>query len=198
MGKPKKPRQFRRSLGTRRYNKIFIVAAEGDKTELQYFRMLNSINNSVIHFKCLKNIHGSSPKQILKLMRDHIKAKGLDKRDEAWLVVDKDCWPEDQLNALIKWTKEKENYYLALSNPKFEYWLLLHFEDGRGIKSSRHCSEKLKVHLPRYNKDIQESKIKPRIPEAVSRAKKQDTPRCRTWPKKNGTTVYRLVEHVFS
>ena len=177
---------------------MFIVAAEGDKTEPQYFRMMNSINKSVIHFKCLKNLHGSSPKHILKIMKDHIKANGLNKRDEAWLVVDRDDWTEDQLKALVEWTKEKESYHLGLSNPKFEYWLLLHFEDGTGIKSSRHCSERLKVHLPNYNKDIQENKIRSRILDAVSRAKKKDTPRCKTWPNKSGTTVYRLVEKVFS
>ncbi len=192
-----KIRQFRRPLGIRRYNKIFIVAAEGDKTEPQYFKMMNTINTSVIHYKCLKNLHGSSPKQILKVMKDHIKANGLDKRDEAWLVVDRDDWSEDHLKTLLAWTKEKKNYHLALSNPKFEYWLLLHFEDGTGITSSQHCSEKLKIYLPHYNKDIQENKIKPRIPDAVLRAKRKDTPRCKTWPNQNGSTVYRLVEQVF-
>ncbi len=194
----RKPRKFKRPLGTRRYNKIFIVAAEGDKTEPQYFRLLNSINTSVIHFKCLKNLHGSSPKQILKIMKDHLRANILNNRDEAWLVVDKDDWTDVQLNDLVAWTKEKKNYHLALSNPKFEYWLLLHFEDGTGLKSSYHCSKKLEKHLPKYNKDIQENKISPRIHKAVSRAKKKDTPRCKTWPQKNGSTIYRLVEQIFS
>jgi hypothetical protein len=47
-----------------------------------------------------------------------------------------------------------EPQYFALSNPKFEYWLLLHFNDGTGIASSRDCSDRLKRHLPGYDKGI--------------------------------------------
>lgn len=83
-----------------------------------------------------------------------------------------------------------------LSNPKFEYWILLHFEEGTNISSSRECSDRLKRWLPDYDKGI-----KPRgftiqmISSAVRRAKIRDNPPCPDWPRTgSGTTVYRLVE----
>ena len=33
--------------------------------------------------------------------------------DEAWLVVDKDNWTEDQLNQLLAWSNESEHHRLV-------------------------------------------------------------------------------------
>ncbi len=190
-------RKFKRPIGQRRYKKLFVIASEGAKTEPQYFKMLNAID-SVIHFKCLKNKHDSSPNGVLKLMKGHIRSNSLKKTDEAWLVIDKDRWTDQQINQLYSWSEEKDSYNLALSNPKFEYWLLLHFENGSGISSSRNCSERLERYLPDYNKDIQETKLKPKIRQATERAKAKDTPPCPDWPRRTGTTVYKLVEKLYA
>ena len=50
--------------------------------------------------------------------------------DQLWLVIDRDpqSWKEKQI-ALIGRECSRRKYYLALSNPCFELWLLLHFED---------------------------------------------------------------------
>lgn len=176
---------------------MFIIAAEGEKTEPEYFQMLNSVK-AVVHFKCLKNIHGSSPLQILKVMKRYIIDTGLKKTDEAWLVVDKDDWVTNHLQQLFDWSQERDHYNFALSNPKFEYWLLLHFEDGNGIASSQDCTIRLKQYLPNYDKGMPTNVIKPKIQEAINRAKQKDRPPCEDWPKQNGSTVYRLVEKLYS
>lgn len=67
-------------------------------------------------------------------MSDHLESEGLKSSDEAWLVVDKDQWTEEQLRQLHQWSLQQANYGFALSNPKFEYWLLLHFE--RTVRAS--------------------------------------------------------------
>ncbi len=175
---------------------MFVIAAEGEKTEPEYFQMLNSVK-AVVHFKCLKNIHGSSPLQILKIIKTHLKEKGLKKNDEAWLVVDKDDWETESLLQLFNWSKEKNNYNFALSNPKFEYWLLLHFEDGSGISSSQDCTNRLKRYLPNYNKGIPTNIIKPKIQNAINRAKQKDRQPCEDWPRQHGSTVYRLVKKLY-
>jgi hypothetical protein len=77
-------------------------------------------------------------------MAEYLRQESLKKSDEAWLVVDKDQWSNEQLEQLLRWAQGSDNYGFALSNPKFEYWLLLHFEDGEGISSSRACLERLK------------------------------------------------------
>ncbi|MBT3290767.1 MAG: RloB domain-containing protein, partial [Victivallales bacterium] len=138
-----KRRRFQRPSGQRRYRKLFVIATEGAKTEPQYFKALDS-QHATVHVKPLKGNDRSSPQQVLKRMAEHLRKDGLRKSDEAWLVVDKDQWTDDQLGELHRWAQQEDNYGLALSNPKFEYWMLLHFEDGNGISSVRDCGDRLR------------------------------------------------------
>lgn len=193
---PPRRRQFQRPLGERRYRKLFVIAAEGVKTEPQYFSLFTD-QKSVIRVNCLKGKHDSSPLQVLKRMEVYLKKQDIKNTDQAWLVVDKDQWTDEQLSQLHEWSQKKKNYYFALSNPKFEYWLLLHFEDGAGVASSRDCSARLKRYLPDYDKGIDIRKIsKDMIDNAISRAMARDNPPCEDWPKSIGTTVYKLVQNI--
>jgi hypothetical protein len=189
-----KRRQFRRRLGEKRYHRLFIISVEGTKTEPQYFNIFND-QRPIIQVNCLKGKH-SSPQYVLKRMKRHLRDEALKSSDEAWLVVDKDQWTDGQLTQLHTWSRQAANHGLALSNPKFEYWLLLHFEDGTGINSTNSCTQRLRQHLPDYIKGINPSKItKQMIENAIQRAKLRDTPPCQDWPKiMGGTTVYRLVK----
>ncbi len=112
--------------------------------------------------------------------------------------MDKDKWTDEQLAQLHQWALRQENYGFALSNPKFEYWLLLHFEDGSGVISSRDCTERLKRWIPDYDKGVDTRKISlSQIDDAIRRAKKRDHPPCEDWPRSIGqTTVYRLIENI--
>jgi hypothetical protein len=192
-----KRRNFRRSSGYLKYRKLFVLAVEGAKTEPQYFAIFNDLN-LLIQVTCLKSGNESSPPQILKRMADHLKREALKVSDEAWLVVDKDQWTNEQLHKLYVWSQSRDNYGFALSNPRFEYWLLLHFEDGTGIGSSRECSERLKRYLPEYDKNVDLRKItRAMIDMAVSRARARDNPPCPDWPRTpGGTTVYRLIDRI--
>ena len=120
----------------------------------------------------------------------------LQSKDQAWVVIDKDRWQDDQIKPLFDWSNTNSQYGFALSNPMFEYWLLLHFQGPSGIRSPQDCTSKLKQHLPGYEKRIDERKVKPHIQEAIDRAKRQDSPPCPDWPRTTGTTVYRLVEEL--
>ena len=113
------------------------------------------------------------------------------------MVVDKDQWTNEQLSQLYRWSQQADNYGFALSNPKFEFWLLLHFEDGSGVNSSQICSRRLKRYLPIYDKGIDIRKIsETMIADAIRRAKQRDKPPCGDWPRNTGTTVYKLVESI--
>jgi hypothetical protein len=133
-------------------------------------------------------------------MKRYLKSENLKNSDEAWLVVDKDQWTNDQLAQLHNWSQQAYNYGFALSNPKFEYWLLLHFEDGTGINSGPHCTQRLRQYLPDFVKGIDNRKITTAmIDNAIQRAKIRDTPPCQDWPRTIGaTTVYKLVENILN
>jgi hypothetical protein len=195
---PQCRRKFNRPLGERRYRKLFVISSEGTKTEPRYFELVNQSINSGVLVKTIKDRrYDSSPSQVLKRMKEYLKNESTQGPYEAWLVVDKDRWQDRQLDELLRWSRQKDHYGLALSNPAFEYWLLLHFEDGDNIRSSRECSERLKRHLPGYDKGIDARKItRERIEAAIERAQKRDTPPCDDWPRHTGSTVYRLVANI--
>jgi len=193
---PKRRRKFKRPLGKRRYRKMFVLATEGSKTESQYFEIFKD-RDLVVHIELLKEKGNSAPPQVLERMRKYLKRENLQSSDEAWLVVDKDQWTDDQLSQLHEWAQEADNYGFALSNPKFEFWLLLHFEDGSGVNNSKTCSQRLERHIQGYDKGIDARKmLDSRIEKAIERAKKRDTPACHDWPRNTGTTVYRLVRNI--
>ena len=189
-----------RASGKERYKKMFLIATEGARTEPQYFALFREFDkiSSVVHVKCVRrSVGASSPQHVLSAMRKYLSDRGLRKSDEAWLVVDRDEWSEKDLAVLFAWSQESENYEIALSNPKFEYWLLLHFENATSSLSSSQCSNKLRIHMPKYDERLRSSQINlASINMAVKRAQKQDNPPCDTWLTTTGTTVYRLVERI--
>ncbi|BAQ67056.1 RloB family protein [Geminocystis sp. NIES-3709] len=185
--------RFSRPTGQRQYRQLFVIATEGSITEPEYFAMFNN-EKTTIQVKCLKTNKKSSPDQVLKKMKEYLLDNKLEKTDQAWLVVDKDQWQDSQLELLYQWSQKVNNYGLAVSNPKFEYWLLLHFEDGKGVNTASQCDQKLKKYLPNYDKTIDGRKLKPYVRIAIDRAKQKDNPPCQKWHQTTGTTVYRLVE----
>jgi len=187
--------RFRRPMGQRRYKRMFVIVAEGRVTEQEYFQLLN--DESIIRVHCLKNRTNLTPQEALLRIREHIRKEPLRKHDEAWVVVDKDSWIEAHLDELHNWSQGRSNYGFALSNPKFELWLLLHFEDAKGVCTGAQCSKQLDKHLPDYNKHLDARKFTlERFEAAIDRAKKRDIPPCSDWPHKTGSTVYKLVEKI--
>lgn len=192
----KKRRNFQRRKPELDYRKLVFIATEGRKTEPQYFGVFNN-KNATIRLKILPSKHRTSPTQVLQRAQAAAKEEKLRKNDEIWLVVDMDQWPLDQLEEVFTKCKEA-GFTLAVSNPKFEYWLLLHFEDGKGVDSSKACSNRLLQHLPNYEKGhLEVQKLYPKIPDAIHRAEQKDQPPCEKWPDQNGSTVYLLVKKLY-
>jgi len=191
-------RKYSRSTAFKEYRKLFLLAVEGAVTEMNYFKEALP-DNSIIQIECIKGKNQSSPERVLKRMKRRIREQSLRQGDEAWLVLDRDHWEESVLTALYDWSQTDGRYNVALSNPKFESWLLLHFEDGRQVKSSSDCTRRLKRHLPDFDKHFDSSKFsKAMIILAIDRAKAKDKPLSIKWPTRQGSTVYRLVERLIA
>jgi len=192
-------RNIKRNLGTRPYNKLFVVAVEDKVKEPRYYHYLNNLyRQSFVHVECIKGTSDSSPVGALKRMGSYLKREGLKSTDEAWIVVDRDNWKDEHLDLLYGWSQIQDNYHFALSNPKFDYWLLLHFEDGKGVTTVQECDKRLKNYIPNYGSSYDFSDItQDHISVAINRAKKRDQPPCKDWPRNFGvTTVYKLVEGI--
>ncbi|MGD9547629.1 MAG: RloB family protein [Candidatus Krumholzibacteriia bacterium] len=188
-----KRRKFDRKSQNRTYRKVFLIVTEGSETEPQYFTCFR--DQVVPTIKIVDRKGDSAPERLLRAISKYVKKNGIRPGDEAWIVLDRDKWPEEQLRVLAAWAEDAECNHLAVSNPQFEYWLLLHFEDGNGVATQRECNTRLLRALPTFEKGrIECDKFCPTVRDAIERAKRRDQPPCTDWPTGPGTTVYRLVE----
>ena len=193
----RKRREFSRRQPVRSYRKLYVIATEGAETEPEYFRMFQS-KTATILLKIIDSRHDSSPRQVLKRVEQYMAKESLKRSDAVWLVLDRDTWEEEELNEV--WNGCQGNHlHLALSNPCFEYWILLHFENGSGVSSKNTCLERLIHYLPNFaKKHVEIEKLRPNIQTAITHAKQKDIPPCTDWPHGNGSTVYRLVQELIS
>jgi len=191
-------RSFDRPIRRRSYYKSFIISTEG-KTEEKYFsRLKRIVNNPSIHIECLKPDSKSAPQYVLKRLEKDIRKRKLEKDDEAWLVIDRDGWEEKDIQELCVWTQQHKMRFMALSHPCFEYWLLLHFTEGKNVRSAHACREQLSNEWPGYHKTSGCSVLtKEMISAAIKRAKRE----CRNNElplNKKGTNVCQLVENILN
>lgn len=190
---------FQRSSGTRHYRKLFLISSEGHVTEPSYFARFNS---SDLRVECLSENGKSAPLQVLHRLKKAMDKRRLQSGDQVWLVIDRDEWPEEDIRALADWVKEAGvsaviKRGLALSNPKFEVWLLQHFEDATPHCTAKASVERLVQLMPDYDKHVDHSRITDAmISDAVRRGNGLLDP-SEEWPTKMGvSTVSRLVEEM--
>ena len=187
----------RKYIATRRHNlektrTAFIIATEGN-TEKEYFQLFKQ--RKVIKF--VNAGSRSNPTGVLSALKKSRHMKHITQPFEAWVVVDRNNWELREFTELSNWCKANSSYHCAISNPQFEFWLLLHFEDADGVRTQAECLARLKYYLKGYDKHIVpfEDEFLPRIQDAVNRAKRlnaSSTNNCP--PPARCTTVYRLVE----
>ena len=131
----------------------------------------------------------------------------LDEGDMVWCVFDRD----DNTNAMLSKARQtaiKEGYQIAFSNPSFEVWFLLHFNNQTTPVENCEATIKLlkkKGKLEQYekNKDVYEQ-LKPMQDAAINRAKKRvsmlQTEHTEILFRESNpvTTVVELVEYLNS
>ena len=166
-------KKYSRPIAKRRYKNLFIVSTEGCKTEPIYFSFLDRLVDS-IHIEVLPTRRGHcTPSDVFERALKKAKSKGpLMKGDEVWLVIDRDNRPAETIEKVIN-SCNREKYNFAVSNPKFELWLLLHFEfpPARTINTSQDCTERLRKYISNYEKShFDVSKIISNVNKAIERA----------------------------
>lgn len=194
MSKAKK-RNFSRSVDTREYRKVFTIFPEGEKTENCYFTLLRAMSET-INIIIKKGDKKNEPNQVLSRAKKYIRENGLSKNEHVWLVVDVDDRPKSSFKECFEWEQADVKHHLAISNPKFEYWLLMHFESGDGVKSANDCMVRLIKHIPNYTKsNIGANEItRENCVSAVSNGKRKHG--SEEVLQGNCSTVYKLVKEI--
>ena len=118
--------------------RLIVIASEGKDTERIYFKALaKEYTNLRVHVRILERSeneqNNSSPEHVLKQLNDYKSKYDLKADDELWLVVDKDRWTETMLSHVATECSQEVAMHMALSNPCFELWLLLHMEDAASL-----------------------------------------------------------------
>jgi len=114
--------------------------------------------------------------------------------DEVWCVVDVDEFDLDKAAA----TARRLRIELAISNPCFEFWLLLHFE---ACSASMTCygdvAKRLVKHVPAFDKSaLRFADYENGVEAAVLRAKKQNGEPGGEHGRNPSTGVWVLVERI--
>lgn len=171
--------------------KLIHLVMEGTRTEPQYFSIFRSDEYVLKFHKNRRN--ETSPKGLVKRAESVEKEDGLSKADQIWIVSDKDNWTNEHFKILEIWERKPQHNH-ALSNPSFEYWLLLHFEDTN-VSSQDDCLNRLKKYIHGYDKNLDVKIFTPELIEkAVSRAKRRNALAEGNCLDYQGSTVYKLVE----
>lgn len=144
---PREPQRkpYQRNIEDRA-KRLFVIATEGVKTEYWYFNTIKHRYNLLlqqahIQLELLKRpskqAGHSSPDKVRQMIEDFLEHNDFDyntietvrPNDTFWLVVDTDSWTDEQLQDVANFCHQKLPFHLAISNPCFEWWLILHWAD---------------------------------------------------------------------
>lgn len=193
-------KQISRQKPTKQPNKVILVICEGEKTEIKYFKSLKEFLNLIsVTIDIVPSSH-PDPKQIIKYAIQKIRQ--FHEYDEIYCVFDKDLHTQKYINKVLE-TANKNNFKAIVSDPCFEFWILLHFTKIMPTLSTSQspCKalqkhKKFKENLPHYSKDYDfKDIIASRLPTAIKNAKainKVNLPTRQT----PYTEVVRLVENL--
>ena len=131
-------RNFERPEGVKSA-RLIVIAAEGRDTENIYFEaMKTSLCASSVHVEVLhRDNDDSSPANVLAQIKDFMDIYNIEEDDQLWVVVDRDRWTSKMLSSVARDCTTNDNLYFCVSNPCFEFWLLLHLEDVLSYDSDR-------------------------------------------------------------
>lgn len=211
---PRERRNFDRITGVRDPS-LIVIAMEGAETEPQYFNAVSKLaedNKSRLKLKVLPKRDNavSAAKYVLAQMDDYKKEFGIKKTDELCLVIDRDAQSLKEANlADVAQQCATKQYLLALSNPCFELWLLLHHLDvsaeSKEVKQSllenkkKFAKTKLRQVMGSYNPanlNLDDFWLQTRV--AIERAKALDSSPKDRWPNEIGSRVYLIMDKVLN
>lgn len=200
--------------------RLIVIASEGKETERIYFKALaKEYTNPRVHVHILKRReneqNNSSPEHVLKQLNDYKRLYELESDDELWLVIDRDRWTDAMLSYVAKECAQDYYLHVAMSNPCFELWLLLHLvdvtlltpeEQRRWVENRRksknaepHLKVRLRQEMGSYHEsDYDAPMLIKHVEVAIERARLLDKNPVDRWPQTLGSRVYLLAESVMN
>lgn len=154
-------RKLERNQPSRKITQKILIACEGSKTEPIYFNSIrNELRSPTLEIIVLRNQGKTDPGNIIEILIEKRQQMKDEKRwttnDAAWAVFDGDEHIEKSRtsweNAINRANSQKIN--LAITNPCFELWYLIHFQDHLSQISRDTLIKLLNKHIPDYDKSM--------------------------------------------
>jgi hypothetical protein len=182
-----------------------LIVCEGRKTEPSYITDVNR-DEEVRLVDIIIEKGGGTPKSVVEravaMKRESEKEaarRGDDllAYDEVWCVFDVDEHP--MLKEAQQQARDNE-IKLAISNPCFELWFVLHFQEQNAHIHRHDVQRMCRAHLKGYKKEANYADLREGYPQAVERAAKLEERHARDGqPGVNpSTAIYRLTERLRS
>lgn len=116
--------------------------------------------------------------------------------DAIWIVLDHDpgSHTNEQFRSLAAWEKISAAHHVALSSPRFELWLLLHFKtlaQAKKIAPSDHAIQKIIPGFKQFNR-CKHLFTRETILTAIQRAQQASHPTAAN-PSTPGSTIFLLL-----
>lgn len=118
--------------------------------------------------------------------------------DEVWCVFDRD--EHNRFDEALDMAGTND-IRLAISNPCFELWLLLHFRDSPGARHRHALQAMMKTFIAHYDKHLDFSALADGVAEATRRARRLDEaaandPTAEKYRHNPTTNVYELTDSI--
>ena len=217
---PREPIPLIRQGGFINAEKLYVLSYEGTVTEKKYFENFRQSayfnNNGLIELISLKKPKnkGTDPFTVKKLLKNAKAEFGFKITDEFWLIIDRDDWETSHKLSFIELVSEckaEKNFFMAMSNPCFEIWLILHFKNitdfsqeeqqlifkNAKINNTKNYIDIVLGNLQGrgYNKRPNPDIYLPLTKAAIERAKSSENAN-EDYPKNIGTHIYKLIEKI--
>jgi hypothetical protein len=193
----RKKRPLDRKANPVRDASLVIIASEDRYAVRQYFDFFESTR---IQFKVLETQDGrSAPEHVLNRLNDYCNEFEIGEGDSFWIVCDCDHWVEpnhiQNLTHVLQQCRQK-GIQVALTNPCFDLWLLLHFADfpaddsltcdevADRLRKAAGSYDKRKV----YNLKIDDEKVSAAVKRAADQHPSPDE-----IPTRPQTTVHLII-----
>ena len=169
---------FQRPRQPRVIGRKIIIVCEGKKTEYGYLQEIRKSMRLPTLQIIVLHPDATDPRSIVRAAIDERWKRKADKSwtadDEAWAVFDGDehILETRQLERRPA-NRRSQQGRLAISNPSFEFWYLLHYQEQGGNLSRQEALRLLRAHIKDYEKSnkLWPVPLQPLTTEAIRRAK---------------------------
>jgi hypothetical protein len=201
-------RPFPRDTGLFREPRLFVLASEDRYAAKQYFDFFHRKN---IHVEVLETPHGEGPdpsKVVARLVAYADKYQ-ITEGDQFWALLDTDHWIDEghRKNLIQAITDARlRGFSMAISNPCFDFWLLLHHEGPNQhwtFTRGKEVGARIREIMGEFNKTNLKAAHYPldKVRSAIARAKLLESTlpegaAADYWPQRLGSRVYRLMDEL--